>query len=168
MTTFARDIPVRFTPPGGYGETMPGPILEGCDEPLVDGAPDLRGFWQVTTISVEGAPVPNHSMVGSVQRIEQGGDRLIVTSGGIVHDMRVDGTLENGVHDVMAADFTTEIQVIATYEDGVHILRPEGTGIEVMRRRDGADMIWTYGHFFEARLKQIGPPNADPSTLVTQ
>lgn len=32
--TAAIDIPTVHTPPGGYGETMPPPILAGCNEPL--------------------------------------------------------------------------------------------------------------------------------------
>src|SRR5204863_159313 len=44
------DIPVAHTPPGGYGDAFPGPILAGCSDPLVDGAPDLRGLWQVTEV----------------------------------------------------------------------------------------------------------------------
>ena len=44
----ADDIPVAHTPrqPGGYGRTFPPPVLETCTEPLVAGAPDLRGIWK--------------------------------------------------------------------------------------------------------------------------
>ena len=45
-TMKAAEVPVAKTPPGGYRE-WPEPVLTGCDEPLVDGAPDLRGVWQV-------------------------------------------------------------------------------------------------------------------------
>ena len=45
-TVKATDIPVAFTPPGGYRE-FPPPILFECDEPITPGAPDLRGVWQV-------------------------------------------------------------------------------------------------------------------------
>jgi hypothetical protein len=54
----------------------------------------------------------------------------------------------------MQSDFTTEISVVATYEDGVHVLRPVGVPFEVTRRRDGDDMIWTY-FGFTARLRRI-------------
>ena len=42
-------------------------------------------------------------------------------------------------------DFTTPIRVVASYEDGVFVLRPVGLpGIEVTRRLDGnGDLIWT-------------------------
>jgi hypothetical protein len=36
-----------------------------------------------------------------------------------------------------------------------------GGRIEVTRRRDGADMIWSYVGF-TARLRRIGEPNAAP------
>jgi hypothetical protein len=155
MTVAAHEIPVAHTPPGGFGETFPEPVLGGCAEPLVPGAPDLRGTWRVVAVDVDGVPAPAvHPAHGHVERIEQCGDRLVVTGGGIIHDMRCDGTVEHGVHDVMHTDFTTEISVVASYEDGVHVLRPVGTPFEVTRRRDGDDMIWTYVGF-TARLRRI-------------
>ena len=98
------DIPVAHTPPGGYGDTFPAPILSGCDEPLVAGAPDLRGLWQVIEVYANGAMLPEHPALGHVQRIEQSGDRMVVTAGGVIHDMRCDGTAEHGVHDVAEFD----------------------------------------------------------------
>jgi hypothetical protein len=130
---------------------MPPPILEGCTEPLVDGAPDLRGTWIAESVEVDGEDVPGHPVIGLVQRIEQAGDRLVVTAGGVIHDMRCDGTVEHGVHDVAEMDKATEITVIATYEDGVHVLRPVGIPIEVRRRREGEQIVWDYAGF-TARL----------------
>jgi hypothetical protein len=156
----ADDIPVAHTPPGGYGDQVPEPVLAGCTEPLVEGAPDLRGLWRAVEVSVGGAPVTSHPAVGHVERVEQCGDRLVVTGGGVVHDMRVDGTEENGVDDVAQADFTTPITVVATYEDGVHVLRPVGLDVEVTRRIEGDQMVWDYVAF-TARLDRIGGPN-DP------
>jgi hypothetical protein len=158
----AHDIPVAHTPAGGYGAELPGPVLAGCDDPILEGAPDLRGIWRVVSVEVDGGPAPaSHPVHGHVERIEQCGDRLVVTGGGIIHDMRCDGTAGNGVHDVMAHDFTTRIDVVATYEDGVHVLRPVGLPIEVTRRRDGDDMIWTYVGF-TARLRRIDRPGVEP------
>ncbi len=150
------EIPVAHTPPGGYGDEMPDPVLAGCSESLVDGAPDLRGAWEIVEVRVDGAVVPDHPALGHVQRIEQGGDRLVVTAGGIVHDMRCDGTVEHGVHDVAEFDKETPIVVVASYEDGTHVLRPVGLPVEVTRRRDGPDMIWNYVGF-EARLRRLDP-----------
>ena len=90
-----------------------------------------------------------------MQRVEQCGDRLVVTGGGIVHDMRCDGTEERGVHDVFEGDVTTPITVVASYEDGVHVLRPVGlVGIEVTRRIEAGRMVWNYLGF-EATLERV-------------
>jgi hypothetical protein len=149
-------IPVAHTPPGGWSGEFPPPVLAGCDEPLPPGAPDLRGTWEVVAVLVEDAPVLDHPALGHVQRIEQAGDRLVVTGGGVIHDMRCDGTVEHGVDDVAEFDKETRIQVVASYEDGVHVLRPVGLPIEVTRRRDGDDVIWTYLGF-TARLRATMP-----------
>jgi hypothetical protein len=134
---------------------MPAPVLAGCTEPLAAGAPDLRGTWVTVSVEVDGQPVTDHRAIGHVQRIEQCGDRLVVTAGGVVHDMRCDGTEANGVHDVAEFDFATPITVVASYEDGVHVLRPVGLpGIEVTRRLDGDDLVWTYVGF-TARLERV-------------
>ena len=57
MTT-AHDIPVAHTPPGGYGTSFPPLVLAGCTEPLVAGAPDLRGIWRTVSATRGGEPVP--------------------------------------------------------------------------------------------------------------
>ena len=149
------DVPVAHTPPGGYGDEMPPPVLQGCDEPLVDGAPDLRGTWRVVEVEADGAVIHEHALLGHVQRIEQAGDRLVVTAAGVVHDMRCDGTEAGGVNDVAEFDKSTPITVVATYEDDVHVLRPVGLPIEVTRRRDGEHVVWTYLGF-TARLERLG------------
>ena len=154
MTT-ADDIPISFTPVGGWHGEMPPPVLAGCDEPLVAAAPDLRGLWEVDEVAVNGAVVTDHPVLGQRQRIEQCGDRLVVTASGIVHDMRCDGTEEHGVHDVAQVDFSTPIVVAASYEGGVHVLRPKGLPIEVRRWREGDSMVWDYGGAFVARLRLV-------------
>ena len=106
------------------------------------------------SVEVNGTDDLTHRALGKIQRIEQCGDRVIVTAGRIVHDMRCDGTVENGVHDVAEADLTTPITVVATFEAGVHILRPVGLPIEVTRRIEGDQLIWTYVGF-TARLDRI-------------
>ena len=156
----ADDIPVAKTPPGGYGTTFPDLILAGCPEPLVAGAPDLRGLWQVVEVQAGGKIAPDHPALGHLQRVEQCGDRLVVTAGGVIHDMRCDGNPEHGVRDVAEFDKQTPITVIASYEDGVHVLKPVGIPVEVTRKRDGADMIWDYVGF-RARLHRIGPPETE-------
>ena len=170
MTSVA-DIPTAFTPPGGYGDhalgrydrAMPPPVLAGCDDPLVAGAPDLRGRWRAIDVRSNGelVPVDGGSMVSGMwhhtERIEQAGARAVITSGGVIHDFAAcDGTEEHGVHDVMAADFTTPIVVAASYEDDALVLRPrEVPGVEVKRWRDGDHLVWEYSVFATVRLERI-------------
>lgn len=154
------DVPVAHTPPGGYGDTVPSPILTDCSDRLIEGAPDLRGVWQVVEVQVGGEVVADHPALGHTQRIEQCADRLVVTGGGVVHDMRCDGTTEHGVRDVAEYDKQTPITVVATYEHGVHVLRPVGIPLEVTREREGADMVWHYVGF-RARLRRLGPPEME-------
>ncbi|NDH18803.1 MAG: hypothetical protein EBY51_05440 [Actinobacteria bacterium] len=135
------------------------PALDGSGpaagrEPLADGAPDLRGVWEV----VDGR------MKGHVERIEQAGNRITITVGGLVHDMFCDGTLENGVDDIAGFD-GDRIRVAATFEDGVHKLRPFGRKVvAVTRRLDGDELVWRYGPFRNRLRRLAGPPLDHPAT----
>ena len=135
-TVKAIDIPVAFTPPGGYRE-FPPPVLVGCDEPIVPGAPDLRGVCQVYK-----GPLKGH-----IERVEQAGNRVVVTGGGVIHDMYADGTLDGGVNDVHA-DKRERISVAARFEKGRLNLYPGGRKIALVTRYlDGEEMIWRYGPY---------------------
>ncbi len=48
----------------------------------------MRGLW----MTYEG-------LDGYIERIEQCGDRIVVTSAGIIHDFHADGSLKNGSRD---------------------------------------------------------------------
>ena len=157
-------VPAAYTPQGGWTD-WPLPVLAGCEEPLAPDAPDLRGLWQVIEVQVDGEVKGAHPMKGHVSRIEQAGNRIVITGSGVIHDMRCDGTLANGVHDVAAADFTTEVHVVATYEDGVHVLRPEGLPIEVRRWRDGEHLMWDYASFV-ARMRRLADAEGDPAAVL--
>jgi len=135
-TVKATDIPVAHTPPGGYRE-FPPPILAECDEPIVPEAPDLRGVWQVFK-----GPLKGH-----IERVEQAGNRVVVTAGGVIHDMYADGTLDGGVNDVHA-DKRERISVAARFEKGRLNLYPGGRKIALVTRYlDGEEMIWRYGPY---------------------
>ncbi|MDA3004644.1 MAG: hypothetical protein O3A62_06185 [Actinomycetota bacterium] len=142
----SHQIPVAHTPPGGYGEKFPPLILGQCTEPLVQGAPDLRGIWRTIRAERDGVSVAaDDRIMFYTERIEQCGNRIVDCGGGTIADARADGTEENGVHDVWVFDFKTPIHVIATFENGTFVLRPVGLpGIEVTRRLDAdGHMIWT-------------------------
>lgn len=146
-TTMARDIPKAYSV-GGVGDPWPPLVLAGCDEPLVDGAPDLRGVWQVH----------RGALKGHIERIEQAGDRVVITTGGLIHDMFADGTLEGGVDD--RAEGTGEpIRVAARFEDGRHNLYPGGSGVvAVTRYLDGDEMVWRWGPW-KNRLRRLSVPS---------
>jgi hypothetical protein len=142
----ADHIPIAHTPPGGYGAQFPPLILGECTEPLVEGAPDLRGVWKAISATRGGEPVASGDrLLSYTERIEQCGNRIVDCGGGTIADARADGTEENGVHDVSVFDFTTPIHVVASYEDKVFVLRPVGIpGIEVRRwLDDDGHMSWT-------------------------
>lgn len=159
--TSVDDVPLAHTPDGGWATTPPPPVLTGCDEPLPAEAPDLRGLWRAVEIEVGGEVLPDHPILGHTERVEQAGDRLVITTAGIVHDMRCDGTEDRGLRDVMHTDHSTPIHAVATYEGGVHVMRPIGyPGIEVTRQRDGDDVLWSYAGAFVARLRRIADESA--------
>jgi hypothetical protein len=144
----ANDIPVAYTPEGGWRGEMPPPVLAGCTEPLAAGAPDLRGMWQAISVERDGQALPDHPLATHVERIEQCGDRVVITSEPIIHDMRADGTLEHGVNDVAGANFAP-IRVAAVFTDGRLDLHPNGydPARPALVTREVADgvLVWNYG-----------------------
>ena len=134
----ASEIPVAKTPPGGWHGEMPPPVLAGCDEPLAVGLPDMRGLWQTFEVTIAGQPGDD---LRHRERIEQAGNRVVITSSGIIHDMRADGTLANGVNDVTAVGHSP-ISVAARFEDGVLILRPNNAFVAVTRHLEGDVLVW--------------------------
>ena len=147
----ATHVPKGVTGPDASWNVWPLRILDGCREPLVDGAADLRGVWEC----YEGP------MKGHVERIEQAGNRITITTGGLVHDMFCDGTLENGVNDT-AGIGGRRIRVAARWKNGVHKLRPWNTVVAVTRRLDAenGDMIWRYGRRVNRLRRLTGGDNA--------
>ncbi len=157
--TSATAIPKAYTPAGGYGTEMPPPILAACTDPIRPGLPDLRGTWRLLDAEADGERLDQgHPIWGHVERIEQAGNRVVVTAAGIIHDMYADGSYDNGVNDVAATDYTTPIRVAASFEDGVLVLRPQGLpGMEILRWLDGEHLMWRYHTAFTARLERIDP-----------
>lgn len=150
----AADIPLDGTSPDASLDVWPPRTLDGCREPLAAGVPDLRGVWEVY----------HGRMRGHVERIEQAGNRITITTGGLVHDMFADGTLDNGVDDI-AGFGGRRIRVAATFEDGVHKLRPFGRRVvAVTRRRDGDELRWRYGPFRNRLRRLTEVPLDHPAT----
>ena len=171
----ADDLPVANTPPGGYGNSFPPPVLATCTEPLVKGAPDLRGIWKTVSAKRGGKPVASDDRIlNYVERIEQCGNRIVDMGGGTIADARADGTAKSGVHDVSVFDYKTPIRVIASYEGNTFALRPlliphvnlTLPGVIVTRtlNPDGT-MLWTRPDRggMTVLLRRIGRPN-DPYT----
>lgn len=138
----ADEIPKAYTPGCGYA-TVPMPVLSACTEPLADGVVDMRGLW----LGVSGR-------VGHLERIEQCGDRVVVTAFGIIHDFRVDGTLKNGARDVGAVcnNFNTAVHF---NDEGVMVFRLFDLFDTVFRKMRGEEMIFTFIDDTETRTERI-------------
>ena len=150
----AADIPLDSTKPDASWDVWAPRTLDSCREPLAAGVVDMRGVWECY----------DGRMRGHVERVEQAGNRITITTGGLVHDMFCDGTLENGVNDT-AGIGGRRIRVAATWEDDVHKLRPFNKRVvAVTRRIEGGEMIWRYG-FSKNRLRRLeSPPFDHPAT----
>ena len=135
----AKDFPQGHTPNCGY-EVFPKPILAGCTEPLPEGATDMRGLWIATR---------SDGSQRHMERIEQCGDRYVVTSSGVVHDMTTDGKLagaSNDVRPLTLGSFNFCIRTSATTEWVGDRLQFKAMGlVEVVNRyMEGDTLKWEY------------------------
>lgn len=137
----AADAPVVRTPPGRW-KAWPPLVLAACDEPLAEGASDLRGVWQVY----------KGPLTGHIERIEQSGDRVVITAGGVIHDMFADGTLAGGVNDEGVGG--ARIAVAARFESGRLNLYLNNKRLVVTRYLDGDDLVWRWGPYTN-RLRRL-------------
>ena len=124
----ANDIPKAYTPGCGW-TTWPAPVLADCREPLAADAEDLRGVWR----SREGDG-------GHVERIEQCGNRVVVTAAGIIHDFRTDGTVANGSRDV-EPPWCINTWVAIEWRDAVLSFRPFGAPFVIVERERVGDRL---------------------------
>src|SRR2546429_9760399 len=123
----ADEIPVAHTPEGGWHGEMPPPILASCTEPLAPDAPDLRGMWKAYKVEQAGKVLDDHPLTRHVERIEQCGDRVVITAGKIIHDMRADSTLEDGVNDVMEMNLSQRFKAPPVLKNAGLEWHPAGT-----------------------------------------
>lgn len=143
-TLLAVDVGKAATPEGRWSD-WPPMVLAACDEPLIDGAPDLRGVWQV-----HAGPMKGH-----IERIEQAGDRVTITAGGVIHDMFADGTLTGGVNDEGVGG--ASVSVAARFEEGRLNLYLNDNRLVVTRYCDGDDLVWRWGPYTN-RLSRLPSP----------
>ena len=149
----AVDIPKGNTPGCGY-DYFPLPVLSACTEPLPAEADDIRGLWR----GVSGGHL------GHVERIEQCGSRVVVTTSGLIHDYGPNSTGGLNTND-------TEGSVLFTLRGEEHCLRTSasmiwedktlnfyafGWGPRVVRRyRDGDELIWEYVDGSVTRMERL-------------
>ncbi len=148
----AADIPKGNTPGCSYAH-FPLPILAECTEPLPAGAEDIRGLW----LGVEGR-------VGHVERIEQCGRRVVVTSSGIIHDYGPNSTLGENTNDTEGSvafsiggqAYCPRTSASMVWNEGVLDFHVFGWGPVVVRRyRDGEQLVWEYVDGSVTRMDRI-------------
>lgn len=149
----AAEIPKGNTPGCGYAR-FPLPILADCTEPLEPGAADLRGLW----IGVEGGHV------GHVERVEQCGERTVVTSSGIIHDSGPNSTGGWTTNDtegsvlftVGGREFCPRTSASMIWNDGVLDFHVFGWGpVVVQRYLEGEQLVWEYADGSTTRMDRI-------------
>ena len=137
----AADIPKGNTPGCSY-DHFPLPVLRECTEPLPEGADDIRGMWMGVT-----------GNVGHVERVEQCGARVVVTSSGIIHDsgpnstagFTTDDTEGSVLFTVGNRAFCNRTSAAMVWNEGVLDFKVFGWGPVVVRRyMDGEQLVWEY------------------------
>jgi hypothetical protein len=125
-------------------------MLRDCTESLSEGAEDLRGPWQQT----------EDGQTGHVERIEQCGNRIVVTAAGVIHDITTDGRLSGASNDVRPSSirpFELCVRTSATtqWRGGRVEFFVFGGPHVVSRYRDGGELVWEYPQFGTTRMKRI-------------
>jgi hypothetical protein len=148
----ANDIPKGNTPSCGYTR-FPMPVLRECTESLPAEAADIRGLWR----GISGK-------VGHVERIEQCGERVVVTSSGIIHDMGPNATAgltsndtEGGVFFTLGdTQYCPRTSAGVKWEQGVLNFRLLGWGPVVVKRYlDGDNLVWEYADGSTTRMERL-------------
>ena len=149
----AANIPKGNTPGCGY-DHFPLPVLAACTEPLPAEADDIRGLWR----GVSGGHI------GHVERIEQCGSRVVVTTSGLIHDYGPNSTSGLNTNDTEGSVLFTlrgEEQCLRTsasmiWEEKTLNFYAFGWGPRVVRRyRDGDELIWEYLDGSVTRMERL-------------
>ena len=145
----AADIPKANTPGCSY-DHFPLPILADCSEPLPEVADDIRGLW----VGVEGK-------VGHIERVEQCGSRVVVTSSGLIHDSGPNSTSGMATNDTeggvlfMVGDreYCPRTSASMVWNRGVLDFHVFGWGPVVVRRyMEGEQLVWEYADGSTTRM----------------
>lgn len=138
----ASDIPKGNTPGCAY-DHFPLPILRDCSEPLPGDADDIRGLWR----AISGA------RKGHVERVEQCGERVVVTAAGIIHDygpnssggLNTNDTEGRVLFTAGSREYCMRTSASMIWEDKVLNFYVFGWGPRVVRRyREGKWLVWEY------------------------
>lgn len=149
----AEDIPKGNTPGCSYTR-FPLPVLADCTEPLPESAADIRGLW----LGVEGGHI------GHVERVEQCGQRVVVTAAGIIHDYGPNSSAGMNTNDTEGAVLFTigaraycpRTSASMVWNDGVLDFHVFGWGPVVVRRYlDGQQLVWEYADGSTTRMDKI-------------
>ena len=124
-----------------------------CTESLPEGAADIRGLW----LAVSGK-------VGHVERVEQCGSRVVVTSSGVIHDSGPNSTAGHNTDDtegsvlftVGETEYCGRTSAGMFWNDGVLEFRVLGWGPIVVRRYlEGEQLVWEYADGSVTRMDRI-------------
>lgn len=149
----ASDIAKGNTPGCGYAH-FPAPILAECTEPLPPEADDIRGLWR----GVEG------DKIGHVERVEQCGNRTVITSAGIIHDYGPNSSAGLNTNDTEGGvtftigdtDYCPRTSAAMIWRDKILDFHAFGWGPVVVRRyMDGNQLIWQYADGSTTRMDRI-------------
>ena len=148
----AADIPKGNTPGCSYTH-FPLPVLRECTEPLPGGADDIRGLWR----GVSGR-------ADHVERIEQCGARVVVTTSGVIHDSGPNSTAGYNSNDTEGAvlftlgdrEYCPRSSAGMFWNNGVLEFKAFGWGPVVVRRyMDGEQLIWEYADGSVTRMERL-------------
>lgn len=149
----AADIPKANTPGCAYAH-FPLPVLAQCTEPLPENAADIRGLW----LGVEGG----HE--GHVERVEQCGQRTVVTASGIIHDygpnstagLNTDDTEGSVLFTIGDREYCMRSSASMIWKEGVLNFHVFGWGPVVVKRYlQGEQLIWEYADGSTTRMDRI-------------
>ncbi|MBC8382136.1 MAG: hypothetical protein H8E58_11495, partial [SAR92 clade bacterium] len=149
----AAEIPKGNTPGCGYTH-FPMPVLAQCTEPLPKQADDIRGLW----LGVEGG----HT--GHVERVEQCGNRTVVTSSGLIHDYGPNSTAGLNTNDTEGSvlfvagdkEYCMRTSASMIWNNGVLNFHAFGWGpVVVNRYREGEQLVWEYADGSTTQMDRI-------------